>query len=630
MKHFFLRMVRFTKTKSAFFSLLAFFIFIGFFGWMGIAFAQGTALTAVGEASGLATEDIGIVIARIIRIFISVLGIVAVILILYSGWLYMVSKGEPAKTKKALDILKNAFIGFVIILASYSITTFILNRLLEAAGYGAGITSVLDQYIEPLSGSLGGGIIDDHYPERNATDIPRNTRIMITFKEPMDPASFIQGYDPENPTGATGLTATNVSIYPTDAGVTAALTETQVSVAISESAQIVVFDPVELLGSPLEDTNYTIVLKTTIEKADGTLAFSGRYSDGYEWTFEVSTEVDLTPPQVVSVIPVESTTPYDRNITIEMTFNEAMDPVAATGVYSIELGDYFSNIEISDSVPSLVEGTYEISNGYRTVGFTTFDACGEDPCGDTIYCLPPLETIVVEAHAASVGDDAPQAVPRGTEYDGLIDVCGNSLDGDGDGQAAGSDTDGVSLVGEITTITNDDYSWEFDTTDNVNDTVPEITLIDPGISEGDVIQQQPVTISFNTTMKSSTLNSEALSLWPDPLYEMWFSLRNEVSTDKTYSLITMNHPTFVSQTDGGWDYYPVIENGVKSSWQICMYPAYGPSASSSTIIGCTSLEDDGRIASGEVYCCDGERQSTPCVTDGETETSTSGFVLPVP
>ena len=50
--------------------------------------------------------------------------------------------------------------------------------------------------------------------------------------------------------------------------------------------------------------NYTVKLTNSIKKADKTAAFTASNQDGYEWTFEVSTEVDLTPPKVVSVCPV--------------------------------------------------------------------------------------------------------------------------------------------------------------------------------------------------------------------------------------------------------------------------------------------------------------------------------------
>jgi hypothetical protein len=39
----------------------------------------------------------------------------------------MVAQGEPAKTKKALDILVAAIIGLVIVSSAYAITSFVIG-----------------------------------------------------------------------------------------------------------------------------------------------------------------------------------------------------------------------------------------------------------------------------------------------------------------------------------------------------------------------------------------------------------------------------------------------------------------------------------------------------------------------
>ena len=87
-----------------------------------------------GEAIGLGQEDPRIIVAKIIRIFLGFLGIIAVILIVYAGWLYMTAEGEEDKTEKAKKILKGAIIGLIICLASFAIASFILNKLINATG----------------------------------------------------------------------------------------------------------------------------------------------------------------------------------------------------------------------------------------------------------------------------------------------------------------------------------------------------------------------------------------------------------------------------------------------------------------------------------------------------------------
>ena len=40
------------------------------------------------------------------------------------------------------------------------------------------------------SGALG-RIVKDHYPNRNQINVPRNTKIIVTFRKPVKPASFV-------------------------------------------------------------------------------------------------------------------------------------------------------------------------------------------------------------------------------------------------------------------------------------------------------------------------------------------------------------------------------------------------------------------------------------------------------
>ncbi len=592
---------------------------VGFFVFIVLihpvqALAQATDFETLGRASGLPTNDIAILVARIIRQFLMVTGIIFTVLLVYAGYLYLLARGEPEPVKKAKKIFEQTIIGLIIIFSAYSITTFILNKLLDAA-FGGSSEATAAAYSESLSGSLGGGILDDHYPERDATEIPRNTRIFVTFKEAIDPTTMMDGYTDEDTFG--NLNVESVLIYPTADGSGVALAADAVEVTFDEDFEIFVFNPDDDLGSPEEDTNYTVVLTTNIETSDGESAFTGAYSDGYSWTFEVSTEIDLTPPYVTSVVPQQDADEA-RNVTIEVNFSEPMDPVAGTGTFYLDpddstLSELFTNISAFSEDLENIEGTWEISNGYRTIDFTTTDACSEDPCGDTIYCLPGDQVISVTAQASTINDaEPPQGEPTtGATFDGLVDAAANSLDGDNDGSACGTlDDDVVCADGDDTDTDaddDDDYDWSFTTTDEIEDMVPQVESLDPGIQEGEISQTNDLTVLFNTFLKSSTLDSNAVSMWPDPWYEMWFAIRKDNDTDPTATTVRIEHPTLVSNADGGWNYWPVITSDVKSTYQICMYPAIGPNS-------CTSSR-----SSSSPYCCGGSPSASECTTDsGDT------------
>ncbi len=96
----------------------------------------------IGNTIGLGEEDPRIIIANVIRVALGFLGIIALGLVIYSGWLWMTAGGNADNIEKAKKILVGALIGLLIILSSFLITTFILNRLLIATGGGGGTPCV--------------------------------------------------------------------------------------------------------------------------------------------------------------------------------------------------------------------------------------------------------------------------------------------------------------------------------------------------------------------------------------------------------------------------------------------------------------------------------------------------------
>jgi len=132
----------------------------------------------------LAGGDIRVIIGRIVQVFLSIVGVVFLVLIIYSGWLWMSSAGDPNKINSAKKNLTNAVIGLVIILSSFGITQFIITSLQRATTGNFGETSTGS--ISPgLVGSLGAGIVGNHVPGRGQL-VPRNTKIAVIFKEAMD------------------------------------------------------------------------------------------------------------------------------------------------------------------------------------------------------------------------------------------------------------------------------------------------------------------------------------------------------------------------------------------------------------------------------------------------------------
>lgn len=83
---------------------------------------------AVSNSAGYANADKSTLIttvANTVKILLSFLGIIFLILIIISGFQWMTAGGNEDAIKKARSRIKNAIIGFAIIVSSYFIVFFI-------------------------------------------------------------------------------------------------------------------------------------------------------------------------------------------------------------------------------------------------------------------------------------------------------------------------------------------------------------------------------------------------------------------------------------------------------------------------------------------------------------------------
>ncbi|MCD4704718.1 Ig-like domain-containing protein, partial [bacterium] len=116
------------KTKLLFLALT------GGFLWPLISKAQ----IFVPQIEGLGELSLEEMIGNIIQIALGFLGLIALIIILYGGFIWMTSGGNEEKITKAKNILKAGVIGLVIILASYIIASFVLGIIQDATDPSGG------------------------------------------------------------------------------------------------------------------------------------------------------------------------------------------------------------------------------------------------------------------------------------------------------------------------------------------------------------------------------------------------------------------------------------------------------------------------------------------------------------
>jgi len=282
--------------KQRYFRFLIFFIAVfaaGLFFVHSIEAAQLNTGLNFATGTGLSNQDIRITIAKIIRIILGFLGIIAVGLTLYAGFLWMTSGGNEDKLAQAKLILRNGIIGLIIILASFGIVSFILGRLMSATG-GSGGENGNGNGNGGGIGSLGNGIVKSVYPEPFQTNVPRNTSIIVTFREPILASSICVDVTNNLCAPGTKIKTTSVNIYNTLPPI---VNVTDVF-ATSTDNKTFVFKPVSPIGSPNGNVNYTVKLTQDIKKADGSNAF--KLSDFY-WTFETNNLLDLISPKIKSI-----------------------------------------------------------------------------------------------------------------------------------------------------------------------------------------------------------------------------------------------------------------------------------------------------------------------------------------
>lgn len=105
-----------------------------------IAMAQGTnpftagknLVNSVSNNAGItSSSDLPTIIGRIINALLTFLGLIFLVLVLYAGFLWMTAQGEDKQVTKAKEMLKQAIIGLVVIVAGYAISNFVLSSLVN-------------------------------------------------------------------------------------------------------------------------------------------------------------------------------------------------------------------------------------------------------------------------------------------------------------------------------------------------------------------------------------------------------------------------------------------------------------------------------------------------------------------
>lgn len=88
------------------------------------------------KTTGLSNPEGGLkgTVIRIIQWVLGFLGLVAVILIIYGGFIWMTAAGNEERVMQAKKTLTSAVTGLVIVLLAWALVTFVIKSVINVAG----------------------------------------------------------------------------------------------------------------------------------------------------------------------------------------------------------------------------------------------------------------------------------------------------------------------------------------------------------------------------------------------------------------------------------------------------------------------------------------------------------------
>ena len=97
--------------------------------------APDAGLSALNKDAGFGNQDLYSTVGSLIHTVLKLVGVIAIILVIYGGFKWMTAGGSEEAVEEAKKILYSGAIGIVIILSAYALTTFVLSSIGGATGY---------------------------------------------------------------------------------------------------------------------------------------------------------------------------------------------------------------------------------------------------------------------------------------------------------------------------------------------------------------------------------------------------------------------------------------------------------------------------------------------------------------
>ncbi|MFH0818869.1 MAG: IPT/TIG domain-containing protein [Patescibacteria group bacterium] len=412
---------------------------------------------------------------NIINWGLGILALIAVVIIIWGGATWLLSGGNEEKVEKAKKIIINGVIGLLIILASWGIATYLVNKLVDmtnpdqGTGPGGGYST---------RGSIDYFYIDHSNPANGDTDVSLCHLIAVTFNLPVKQETITN--DSYKVTLNSGLKKGDGENCSSDTDCLSANCESSGCVgdqvagtfgfSSEDESYVAVWYPQE---DYLPSSVYRVELTTAIYGLDETTIdeYSLSASDSKRiFRFATGTITDNIPPKVNIVAPApypaDEETEVCRRTPIQVSFSESLDPTTVNH-NNLRLYAY------TDSVDPNALGDGENLDINR-VRYTSIGGSADD----TFITTPVSALAAYSVYGLSLYSGAYDATATSvrTNYLGAVrDTCGNPLSGDFDDEMEGSPTDDF-IESSSAGGADWDYQWKF-TTGNVENCTPTIRSI---------------------------------------------------------------------------------------------------------------------------------------------------------
>lgn len=92
---------------------------------------KGAANEAGYDVAGTGSTTFASTLGLVVKTAMSFIGVIFLSLMVYAGYLWMTARGKEDQVEKAQSLIRSAVIGLIITIGAYSITDFVVLKILE-------------------------------------------------------------------------------------------------------------------------------------------------------------------------------------------------------------------------------------------------------------------------------------------------------------------------------------------------------------------------------------------------------------------------------------------------------------------------------------------------------------------